>query len=84
MLSTLVLFDAVHPGGGDVETYIPIYVVGMKSYLQGLFKSPCVPMFCRVDASDSRPIWLVTFRPRMIGHGRELCVPVFDISFVLC
>ena len=42
--SAVLLFDRGYPSFGNVDSAIPIDVVGMKSYMDSLFDPTCVPV----------------------------------------
>ena len=50
-----MLFDSGLPSFGNVDTTIPIDVVGMKSYMDGLFDPTCVPVGFTINKLNLAP-----------------------------
>ena len=53
--SAVVLFDRGYPSFGNVDSAIPIDVVGMKSYMDSLFDPTCVLVEVKINKLNLTP-----------------------------
>ena len=51
----VVLFDLGYPSFGNVDSAIPIDVVGIKSYMDGIFDPTCVPVRIKINKLNLTP-----------------------------
>ena len=59
--SVVVLFDRGYPSFGNVDSAIPIDVVGMKTYMDSLFDPTSVPVGVTINKLNLAPIGIRPF-----------------------
>ena len=77
--SAVLLFDRGYPSFGNVDSAIPIDVVGLKSYMDSLFDPTCVPVGVTINKlnlapNSNMPRFVSVFRNR---RGLSTSKPYF-------
>ena len=81
--SAVVLFDREYPSFGNVDSAIPIDVVGMKSYMDSLFDPTCVPVGVTINKLNFAPNRNMPRFVSMLRNRRDLSTikPYVSVMF---